>query len=173
MSELEWYPADWVDESRPPSKASPQEFIVQYGDECLLGYRPSDKGVGQDDVELWNQPLKAGDVVQFVSCDRLPDVEATLRHDGSYELHGKIDPSHNVVIVDGDIDTLQGSFDALIKDIKSPEDPEFSVREMIFAEDETETRVTLQFANWSDPQSFLFEIVNGQPVFTPVPPQKN
>jgi len=168
MSELDWYPADWVDESCPPARPSPDGFIVPVTGGFELGYADPQM------CELHNQPLKPGDVIEFVSCDRLGDVEATLRADGSYQLHGGvIPPSHNVVLVDGDIDTLQGSFDELIAAIKSPDDPDFSVREMIFHQGETEKRVTLQFADWSDPKPFLFEVNNGVAAFSPVPAQKN
>ena len=168
MSELQWYPADWVDEVCPPARSAPGEFIVPFLGGFELGYAEKQQS------ELHNQPLKAGDVVEFVSCDRLGDVEATLRPDGSYDLHGTIDPSHNVVIVDGDIDTLHESFDALIKALKaSTTDQWYSLREMIFSEGESEKRVTLEFANWSDPQPYLFEIVDGRPGFSPVPAQKN
>jgi hypothetical protein len=167
MSELEWYPADWVDEVCPPSRAAPGEFIVPVFGGFELGY------VNKEECELPNQPLKIGDVVEFVSCDRLPDIEATLRLDGSFKLSGAIPPSHNVVIVDDDIDTLQPSFDELIADIKDPKDPDFSARAMIFPDGEAEKRVTLQFADWSEPRPFLFELEDGKPVFRPVPAQKH
>lgn len=167
MAELEWFPADWVDEVCPPSRSKPDDFIVPVTGGFELGY------ADQQLCELHNQPLKVGDVVAFVSCDRLPDVEATLRPDGGYELHGIIDPSHNTVIVDGDIDTLHESFEALINEIRSPADPDFATKEMIFSEGEVEKRVMLSFANWSDPQPFLFEVDDGKPVFRPVPAQKN
>lgn len=163
---LEWFPADWVDEVCPPSRSAPGEFIVQVSGGFELGY------ADPDDAEMHNQPLKIGDVIQFITCDRLPDVEATLRSDGSYELHGTIPPSHNVVIVDGNIDTLQESFDALIAALKAPADDWMHVREMIFVENETESRVTLEFANWSDPLPYLFEVAGGKPVFTLVPTAK-
>lgn len=168
MADLEWFPADWVDELGPPARPSPDGFIVPVFGGFELGY------TNPQDSELHNQPLKIGDVVEFVSCDRLSDVEATLRPDGSYELHGAIDPSHNVVIVDGDIDTLQVSFEDLIEAIKTPrDDGRTDVREMIFSDLKTEKRVTLEFANWSDPQPFLFEIKDGKPAFQPVPAQKH
>jgi hypothetical protein len=166
MSDLEWFPSDWVDEVCPPSKPSPAGFIVPVFGGFELGYASG------EDRDLHNRPLKVGDVVEFVSCGRLHDVEATLRPDGTYELHGTIPPDHNVVIVDGDIDTLQPSFDALIADIKKPGDPDFSARAMIFPDGELEQRVTLEFANWSDPVPYLFEFVDGKAVFSPVPAAK-
>ena len=166
MSEREWYPAGWVDEVCPPSRSAPSGFIVPVLGGFELGY------TDPQERELHNQPLKVGDVVEFVACDRMQDIEATLRADGTYELHGTIPSGHNAVLVDGDIDTLQETFEKLIEAIKT--DHEYlNPRELIFCDGETEKRVTLQFANWSDPQSFFFEIANGQPAFTPVPPQKN
>lgn len=167
MSDLEWFPADWVDEVCPPARSAPGDFIVPVTGGFELGYSEP------DNAEMHNQPLKVGDVVQFVSLYRLPDIEANLRSDGSYDLFGTIPPSHNVVIVDGNIDTLQESFDALIAAIKAPADDWMDIKEMIFSEGETENRVTLEFADWSDPQPFLFEIVDGKPIFRPVPSQKN
>lgn len=166
MSDLEWFPSDWVDEVCPPSRPAPADFIVPVFGGFELGYASG------EDRELHNQPLKAGDVVEFVSCERLPDVEVTFRIDGTFDLHGTIPPDQNVVIVDGDIDTLQPSFDGLIADIREPEDPDFSARAMIFPDSEPEKRVTLEFANWSDPLPFLFEVVDGKAVFTAVPTAK-
>lgn len=166
MSDLEWFPADWVDEICPPARSTPDGFIVPVMGGFELGYADPEQS------ELHNQPLKVGDVVAFVSCERLPDVEATFKPDGSCELHGTIPAGHNSVIIDGNIDTLHESFDALIEAFKS-DDEYLNPREMIFERDETEKRVALEFADWSDPQPFLFEIDNGKPVFRPVPAQKN
>lgn len=166
MSDLEWFPSDWVDEVCPPSRSAPAGFIVPVLGGFELGYASG------EDRDIHNQPLKVGDVIEFVSCERLPDVEATLRVDGTYDLHGMIPTDHNVVIVDGNIDTLQPSFEDLIADIREPKDPDFSARAMIFPEGEPEQRVTLEFAHWSDPIPHLFEVVDGKPVFNPVPAAK-
>ncbi len=230
MSQLEWFPADWVDEVCPPARSAPDGFIVPVLGGFELGYPSGEDrdmhnqplAVGDviefvscerlpdvevtfrpdgsydpvsythldvykrqvlggfelgypsgEDRDMHNQPLAVGDVIEFVSCERLPDVEVTFRPDGSYDLHGAIPPGHNVVIVDGDIDTLQQSFDELVSDIREPKDPGFSARAMIFPDGEPEKRVTLEFANWSDPQSFLFQVVDDKPAFSPVPAQKH
>lgn len=166
MSEFrEWYPTDWVDEVCPPSKGTPEAFIIIENGKYVLGYAPGDRGVDQEDRALFNQPLAIGDVINFVSCDRYDDVEATLRRDGSFDLHGALlPPEHNTIIVDGDIDTLQAGFDALIAEIKNPGD-EFHVSHMIFEDGENEKRVTLSLARWSDSLPHRFDINDGKPVF--------
>jgi hypothetical protein len=165
-AEREWFPCDWVDEFCPPSRSAPDGFIVPVPGGFELGY------TDPDESELHNEPLKIGDVIEFISCERLPEIEATLRADGSFELHGAIPTDHNTVTVDGEVDTQHETFDELIKDIRAPEGDWRDVRSMVFRDGETEKRVTLYFANWSDPQPFLFEIVEGRPTFGAVPAQK-
>jgi hypothetical protein len=164
MSEREWFPAEWVDEVCPPSKATPDAFIVKDCDGWLLGYGPGDTGVHINDADLYNQPLEVGDVVSFVSCDRYDDIEATLKRDGSYQLHGTLPPDHNTIIVDGDIDTLHEGFEALIEALKTTGD-EFHVSHLIFSDDMNENRVMLSFARWSDPLPHRFIIEDGKPAF--------
>jgi hypothetical protein len=164
MSEREWFPAEWVDEVCPPSKATPDAFIVKDGDGWLLGYGQGDTGVHINDADLYNQPLEVGDVVSFVSCDRYDDIEATLKRDGSYQLHGALPPDHNTIIVDGDIDTLHEGFEALIAALKAPGD-EFHISNMIFPDGLDENRVTLSFARWSDPLPHRFVVEDGKPAF--------
>lgn len=164
MSEREWFPAEWVDETCPPSKPTPDAFAVKDGDGWLLGYGKGDTGVHINYADLYNQPLELGDVVSFVSCDRYDDIEATLKRDGSYVLHGgPLPPDHNTIIVDGDIDTLHEGFDALIEAIKTPGD-EFHISALIFP-DVDENRVTLSFARWSDPIPHRFEVEAGKAIF--------
>lgn len=173
MSDLEWYPANWVDESCPPSKSAPAEFIVPVTGGFELGYvRAADSSAGKFSghySDLYNQPLSIGDVVEFISCERLGDVDATLRRDGTYLLHGTLPGVYNALIVDGDIDTLCDSFEELTKRIQSRGDWELGT---LILTDVDERRVTMTFANWAAPAPYLFEVVDGKPVFTPVPATK-
>jgi len=169
--DLEWYPLNWVGESCPPSKSSPDDFIIAECGGFILGYAEGEKGVDPEDRALWNERLDPGSVVEFVSCERFADVEATLRRDGGYELHGPL-PAGVSLMVDHDTDTLHESFEALIEALEQPDNDPFHMRNFIFDDAETEKRVELQLARWSDSQPHLFEIVDGKPSFRPVPAQK-
>ena len=118
--ELDWYPENWVDECCPPGKPSPDGFIIREGDHYVLGYAADEKGIDPEDRALFNDLLMPGAVVNFVSCERFADVEATLRRDGGYELHGPMPPGDVAVMVDGDSDTLHNSFADLIEALKEP-----------------------------------------------------
>ncbi|MDX3971134.1 MAG: hypothetical protein QHD01_31700 [Bradyrhizobium sp.] len=173
MSDIEWYPADWVDETCPPAKAAPSEFIVSIEDGFELGYSAPGDAVAEEFARhysnLYNRPLSIGDVVEFISCERLGDVDATLRRDGTYVLHGTLPAVYNALIVDGDIDTLCDSFEELTRRIQCREWDELGT---LILTDVDERRVTMTFANWSDPAPYLFEIVDGKPVFSLVPAAK-
>lgn len=172
MSDLEWYPQEWVDESCPPSKPSPDGFIIRERNIFMLGYTRDERGVGEEDRDLFNQPLENGDTVAFVSCERFEDVEVTLRRDGTFELHGELPVNHNTVMVNWDVDTIHQGFDALIEELKTAVD-EFHVSHLIFDAAESEKRVVLQLARWSDSIPHLFEVQDGKPAFRPVPAQKH
>lgn len=175
MTGLEWYPADWVDESCPPPKSAPLgfAFFSEPGQCWMLGYAPDDDSVLEEDRQIWNDQLDVGDVVAFVSCERLGDVEVTFRRDGSFDLHGPIPRGHNVVIANGDSDLLYASFEDLVEAIKCPTDEWTNPHDLIFEDGSDAARVELSFATWSDPIPHLFEVEDGKPVFRPVPPQTN
>ncbi|ULK98871.1 hypothetical protein [Bradyrhizobium sp. I71] len=173
MSDREWYPVDWVDETCPPAKASPADFIIQIDGGFQLGYVAAGDAATENFsahyADLYNRPLSIGEVVEFISCDRLGDVDVTLRRDGTYELHGMLPRVYNALIVDGDIDTLCDSFEELTRRIQCREWDELGT---LILTDVEERRVTMTFANWSDPAPYLFEVVDGKPAFTPVPAAK-
>jgi hypothetical protein len=172
MSECEWYPADWIDESCPPAKKAPAEFAFFDGEGWQLGYSQQDNLA--DDAEQLNAPLAPGDVVNFITCERLGEVEITLRRDGSYDLHGATIPrGHNSLCIDGDSDTIHESFDALIEAIKTEPVDHFHICHLIFPDGVDADRFQVSFANWSDLLPHLFEVEDGKPVFRPVPDQKN
>jgi hypothetical protein len=167
----QWYPANWVDESCPPHKASPDGFIVAETDDSYrLGYAADDKDVLADDRESLNEPLAMGDVVNFMCCDRFDDVEAEVSRDGECRVLGKIPPGHNSVMIDGDVDTLHESFEDMVAALR---DNREDLREYIFHPDGADPQtVTLSFACWSDPLPHLFSIEDGKPTFRQVPPAK-
>ncbi len=169
--ELEWYPAHLVDESCPPPKKSPEEFLFVQDGHWQLGYAPADTRILDEDRETCNHGVMVGEVIDFVSCERLGEIEATIRRDGTFDLHGDIPKSYNVVVANHDTDLLYQSVDDLIAAIKKP-DAFFNPSEFIFEGSETSARVVLSFANWSDPLPYLFEIVDDKPVLSPVPAQK-
>lgn len=166
MSEREWYPADWVDESCPPSKPRPEDFVLVDGDSYQLGYEPGDKRILDDEREIFNQQLAAGDIVHFMCCDRFDDVDVTVTRCGHHTVHGAIPPEHNWVTVQGDMDTLRDSFDEILKAIF---DPRGDLHSSVFDDGESEALITLMFARWSDSLPHQFSIEDGKPMFRQVP----
>ena len=171
-NDLEWYVADMVDEACPPSKASPEDYAFFDGERWILGYAPDDKRVLDEDREACNRAIAAGDVVEFMTCERMGEIEATLRRDGSYTPHGEPPRGYDVVIVNGDSDLLYHSLEDLMRAITAPNEW-CNPAELIFEGDADTERVTLDFAAWSDPLPHLFEVVDGKPAFRPVPAEKH
>ncbi|WP_158669949.1 hypothetical protein [Bradyrhizobium guangdongense] len=170
MSDIEWYPADFVDEACPPSKRSPTEFVFFDGENWQLGYAPGDKSIMDDDREM-NRIIKSGDVIEFMTCERLGDIEATIKRDGAMTFKGRVPSAYNVVIVDYDSDLLFENLEDLTRQLKEP-DQFCNPSELIFEGDEETAEVVCSFANWSDPLPQLFEVVDGKPTFISVPAAK-
>lgn len=168
---LEWYPADFVDEACPPSKDRPEAFAFFDGERWQLGYA-TDEDMLEEDRETCNRAIAVGDVVEFMTCERFGDIEATVKRDGAMTFHGAVPPTYNVVVVNGDSDLLYPALEDLVDDIKNPV-AFCNPAEMIFEDGADSARVTLSFAQWSDPLPHLFEIENGKPTFRAVPAQKN
>ena len=119
----EWYPAAWVDETCPPPKARPEDFVAAYGETYQLGYAPDDNSILDDeDREVFTEQLAIGDIVDFMCCDRFDDVDLTIFREGGWHLHYEAPVGHNWVTVNSDIDTLHDSFDELIDAIRDPAD---------------------------------------------------
>lgn len=170
MSDLEWYPAEFVDEACPPAKRSPAEFVFFDGDNWQLGYAPDDKSVLDNDREC-NRIIKPGDVCEFMTCDRLGDLEAIFKRDGAMTFKGTVPGAYNVVVVNYDSDLLYQSLEDLAKEITGP-DKFCNPSELIFEDGSDSAEVICSFANWSDPLPQLFEVVDGKPTFVSVPAKK-
>lgn len=168
--DLEWYPADLVDEACPPAKASPAAFAFSDGGEWHLGYEASDRRILDEDRDVCNRVIKPGSVIEFISCQRLGEIEASIHRDGTLTLRGTVPSQYNVVIVDGDSDLLYEDLAEFVAAIKST-DPFCNPADYLFEEGDV-AEVMFSFADWSDPIPHLFEIVDGKPVFSPVPAQK-
>lgn len=171
MSDLEWYPAELVDESCPPAKRSPTEFVFFDGENWQLGYAPDDKSVSDDDREVCNRIIKPGNVVEFMTCDRLGDLDATFKRDGAMTFKGTVPGNYNVVVVNYDSDLLYESLEQLAKDITG-HDEFCNPSELIFEDGSDSADVTCSFANWSDRLPQLFEVADGKPTFVAVPASK-
>src|SRR4051794_5518007 len=104
--DLEWYPADLVDEACPPAKASPAAFAFFEGGEWHLGYEAGDRRILDEDREVYNRVIKPGSVIEFVSCQRLGEIEATVTRDGTVALRGTAPTQYNVVVINGDGELL-------------------------------------------------------------------
>jgi hypothetical protein len=163
--EREWYPANWVDESCPPHKARPEDFVVVEDSAYRLGYAAGDPACFGDEQDWLTQPLEPGDVVDFMCCDRLGEVIVTVRRDGTHVVHGAIPPDHNWVTVDGDMDTLRDSFDEILQAIF---DPREDIHASTFDGGAEDRDVTLLFARWSNYLPHQFSIEDGKPMFRQV-----
>lgn len=170
MSDLEWYPADIVDESCPPAKRSPSEFVFFDGQNWQLGYAPDDKSVLDDDREI-NRVIKPGDVIEFMTCEHLGDIDATFWRNGAMTFKDTVPGNYNVVVVNYDSDLLYENLNELARAITVP-DTFCNPSELIFKGGSDSAEVTCSFANWSDPLPQLFEVVDGKPSFVAVPAKK-
>lgn len=170
MSDLEWFPADFVDEACPPAKRSPAEFVFFDGQNWQLGYAPDDKSVMDDDREI-NRIIKPGDVIEFMTCERLGDIDATFWRNGAMTFKDTVPGNYNVVVVNHDGDLLYENLNDLARDITVP-DTFCNPSELIFEDGSDSAEVTCSFANWSDPLPHLFELVEGKPSFVAVPAKK-
>lgn len=171
MANREWYPADLVDEACPPARSTPDDFIVSFDDDhgvYQLGYKLGDEDITEEEVDTYNQPLHLGDVVHFMCCDRLDDVEVTFRRNGTHEAHGIIPPEHNWCRLDGDQDSLNDTFQGLVECATGhPKDSFFGMS--LFADNQdTEQRIPVQFARWSDRIPHRFIMKDGKPAFEQV-----
>lgn len=94
-----WWPAEYMDEVMPTGRDSPDAWLIKLPDggfEVASPYHGSDISSDQEAEAEWRyKPLTNGERVDFTYYDDLGDVEVTVNPDGSYELHGSIDPKAN------------------------------------------------------------------------------
>ena len=157
-----------------PARATPDDFIVVTPGGFQLGYKVGDPGYGgggsisEGEIETYNEPLQVGDVVQFMCCDRLDDVEVTFRRDGTHVVHGEVPKEHNWCRLIGDQETMQGSFDDLAKAVTGQKVDGLIDIDLFHGSEETEQRISVQFARWSDRLPHKFIINDGKPAFEQV-----
>lgn len=167
--ERQWYPADWVDETCPPAKSAPENFII--ADAAMptgyrLGYEDDDDGLFGDEREVFSEVLAIGDIVTFMCCDSFDDIDLVIYRDGACQARGSIPRGHNWVTIHGDMDTLRDSFDETLTAIR---DPASDLHAYVFDEDPADPQtITLSFARWSDRLPHQFVIEDGKPMFRQV-----
>lgn len=83
MMMREWWPAFMADEMMPSPEATPSGWIREaLGDTWLIAERAEDR---ESDASL-RMDIASGETMDFIFCDRLPDVQIRVYADGSFEL---------------------------------------------------------------------------------------
>src|SRR5947209_690274 len=95
--ERKWWPADWADEWMPPARSTPDEFIVDANGHSWLGYAFDAKDATDHEKRYFSRALSGGDIVQFIYCDDLGELEIALQKDGAFEIiSGAVDARANL-----------------------------------------------------------------------------
>ena len=79
MTKLQWWPSFLMDESIPPGKASPDDYIRHPVDDGWMIAGDREEGMDEDVTEL-SEVVKPGGILKFSSCVRLGSVRAEIQH---------------------------------------------------------------------------------------------
>ena len=114
QDERQRWPMAWADEVMPPGRSAPDGFIIVQREtgkpaSYVLGYLPNTAGLSAAEWQTLQLAVAPGDIVPFICCDTLGDVEITVNADGSFEAHDLIDPRATHFDTVGDVDSLAGS----------------------------------------------------------------
>jgi hypothetical protein len=155
MSEQEararqWWPADWADETMPPARAEPDEFLINANGHFWLGYAAAAADATDQEKRFFSVAVAVGDIVEFLCCDDLGAVAITINPDGSYQVHGVVPPECTHFWLGGDSDTLMHTLDDFVAAHVRSESDGGSFQKP--AEE------TLRLARWSDPIPFKLSI---------------
>ena len=88
MTTRTWLPEDYLDETVPPGRSDPTDWIKGPGQDGTFEMAPA---FGNDDE---GQPIKMkpGDIKSFYWCDPLGCVNVKVRRDGTFEVLGDVPP---------------------------------------------------------------------------------
>lgn len=136
-----WWPSDWIDEINPPGRDTPDGFIIAADGHYWLGYSFDATDVSHQDKRYFSEPLDAGQIVNFLCCDDLGEVDVTIMPDGTWSAAGPVPERATHFWVPFDSDTLSNSL---------PEFVEAWIGLGVTQQGKPDT-VTVRMLWWSDP----------------------
>jgi hypothetical protein len=152
----EWWPSDWADEWMPPARPEPSGFLINANGHCYLGYAFDAEGVTDHEKRYFSRALNVGDIVKFICCDDLGEIDITFDSSGTYVVHDKIPEGCNAFWIAGDNDTYAETVEAFVEGHITFD------KEMGLLKTHTET---VRAARWSDelPHKFTVTYDAGAP----------
>lgn len=164
--EREWLPTEWIDEIYPPTKPSPDDFVIGSSGCWYIGYAADDKDASEDDRDSFHLPVVVGDIVRFSHVDDYGWVEVTFRNSGGYEAHGELPPDDVGCWIPFDEMTACDSFAEFAQRVEKAGD---DVRSAVFKPGDGDVRVTLRFSKWVHDVPHRLVLIDGKPHFEQVP----
>lgn len=112
-----WWPVEWGDEVMPPSRPSPDSFIINANGHFWLGYAFEATDVTHSEKRFYSRSLQPGEIVEFLYCDDLPEIEIEIEQGGAdfTIVKGALDPSANEFWDGCDSDTWADSLETFAK----------------------------------------------------------
>lgn len=163
MRAREWWPLDWADEVMPHGRGAPDEFIVDTGGHYWLGYAFDAEGVSDFDKRYYSKALERDEIVNFICCDELGEVEVTINPDGTYSVSGDVPERATHFCKIGDPDTLiEGSlkeFVAAWHDMEPPSEPVTIAVAMAWWSDALPYKLTLTYGAARTPSTIKASFV--------------
>lgn len=139
--EKTWWPVDYADEYMPTGFPTPEDWIRPLGQGFFTLKSPYHDDPEDEEARWQFHPLKDGEKIEFMFKMTLPSVEVTIRRDGTFEVHGTIDPRANHFSAYGNPDT--GCGDTIAEFVKN------FVAEDYLDDDKSEERLTILTCQWS------------------------
>lgn len=170
-SERKWWPQSMLDESMPPSRQNPTDWIIARADDgwIVAGWEEHE---GNENFGSGRETVRAGETMAFAWCEDRGTAEILIKEDGSYEIvldqPDLLDPDRppdpTEIPADathfwepGDIDTLMDSMADFAR---------------CYAENEGGSalpmRVTVAMARWEDDIPHRLIVEDGQARFEPI-----
>jgi hypothetical protein len=135
----EWWPLEWADEVMPPSRPSPDGFIICADGHWYLGYAFDATYVNDHEKRYFSQAINAGDIVKFICCDELGSIDVTINPDGTFAADGSVPERATHFWEPGNFDTLGDTLAEFVRGYLDTCDPL-----------DAPATVTVAMAWWSD-----------------------
>jgi hypothetical protein len=150
----QYSPAEWCDEVMPELGNSPDDFLRRDAEGVL---RLS--AIDEDNRETWDEPISAGQIVEFMWTEIYPDRVLTWDDDGNWSLDQPAPPMANCFRPsDGDYEDIC-------------DDPADIVQAALSGErEEYHSPMTLEVWGWQDAGKYRVKVLeSGAATFEPVP----
>lgn len=162
-SARQWWPADWADEVMPPGLTSPDAFIHPLPlDDRMSFMLCYEDGEAEADNEFYRLAVSPGEIVPFICCDPLGEIEVEIRPAGTYAALGEVPANATHFCIGGDPDTLAHTLkdfvDQFVANAPS-RDP---------ADGDLPARVEISMAWWSDALPHKLVVEDGKACFIAV-----